>query len=74
MFLGCGKFMKLGLQNECELARCSRNITYIGGDHWSPRDAKIGAASGANVLVGPLDGDTQEEPSILLDTRQCIHS
>ena len=39
---GCGKFRKLSLQNEDELAICFGDITNIGGDHWSPRVANIG--------------------------------
>lgn len=33
---GCGKFRKLGLQNEEELQKCFGDITSVGADHWSP--------------------------------------
>lgn len=50
---GCGKFKKLGLQNEDDLQRCFGDIVSVGVDHWSPHMAKTAAE-------GSQRGETQE--------------
>uniref|UniRef100_A0A0A9FTX1 Myb/SANT-like domain-containing protein n=1 Tax=Arundo donax TaxID=35708 RepID=A0A0A9FTX1_ARUDO len=56
---GCGKFRRLGIQNEDQLRASFGNIISDGGDHWSPM--------GENVVVPPskaaneTDDDAQEE-------------
>lgn len=61
---GCGKFRKLGLQNEDEMARCFGDITNIGCDHWSPRVANDSIATNVEQPdVVPMF-ETQDEEFI----------
>ncbi|PWZ55300.1 hypothetical protein Zm00014a_009991 [Zea mays] len=61
---GCGKFRKLGLQNEDELARCFGDITNIGCDHWSPRVANDSIATNVEQPDAVPMFQTQDEEFI----------
>ncbi|GJN35867.1 hypothetical protein PR202_gb24680 [Eleusine coracana subsp. coracana] len=58
---GCGKFRKLGLQNEEELQKCFGNIISVGNDHWSPHMGNAVPSVGGATHEVDIDLTQQED-------------
>ncbi|GJN11171.1 hypothetical protein PR202_ga29344 [Eleusine coracana subsp. coracana] len=58
---GCGKFEKLGLQNEDELQKCFGDIISVGNDHWSPHMGNVAPSVQGNETQVEVDIDLTQQ-------------
>ncbi|GJN38465.1 hypothetical protein PR202_gb27505 [Eleusine coracana subsp. coracana] len=57
---GCGKFKKLGLQNEEDMQKCFGDIISIGNDHWLPHMVNVAPTASPTAAPNVDGNDTQD--------------